>query len=187
MANRADGHPDARSRLSRRRALQIGAGAAFSAPTITSLATTPAYAACSSVDLVLDSFAYPQATGTIESDSSFLFDSRWLRYPAAVLADFSLEIVGTNSVAGVQYQMAMGAFADLGGCSRIVLQGCDQTVAMLLTINQTHLVPGAVSSPSEISFDVSGIPGQMASVSALALSTAAFVSIKSYGPLVAQA
>ncbi len=72
-----------RSGLTRRRALQLGAGVAFSAPTIVSLASTPAYACAGSGGnstgenpLVIDDFTVAQSGNSTISDGSFLFDER---------------------------------------------------------------------------------------------------------------
>ncbi|MCP4103433.1 MAG: hypothetical protein GY750_18725, partial [Lentisphaerae bacterium] len=67
---------DAKARVSRRQAL-IGAGAAFSAPTITSLASAPAYANCNSAGpIVLDNFTTNQGPSPVYHDGSFPFGFR---------------------------------------------------------------------------------------------------------------
>ncbi len=71
----AGAEQDAKARVSRRQAL-IGAGAALSAPTITSLASAPAYANCNSADFVLDNFTTDQGSTHVYHDGSFPFGLR---------------------------------------------------------------------------------------------------------------
>ncbi|MCP3851462.1 MAG: hypothetical protein GY694_14640, partial [Gammaproteobacteria bacterium] len=67
---------DAKARVSRRQAL-IGAGAALSAPTITSLASAPAYANNNSADpIVLDNFTTDQGSSPVLYDGTFKFGKR---------------------------------------------------------------------------------------------------------------
>ncbi|MCP3857287.1 MAG: hypothetical protein GY698_21570 [Actinomycetia bacterium] len=67
---------DAKARVSRRQAL-IGAGAALSVPTITSLASAPAYANNNSADpIVLDDFTTDQGASEVLYDGSFKFGIR---------------------------------------------------------------------------------------------------------------
>ncbi|MCP3857915.1 MAG: hypothetical protein GY698_24870, partial [Actinomycetia bacterium] len=63
----ADGDINSRALVNRRRALQVGAGAVFSAPTVISLAKTPAYAVGASAPIVIDDFSHDQIAQTQSS------------------------------------------------------------------------------------------------------------------------
>ncbi|MCP3852781.1 MAG: hypothetical protein GY694_21520, partial [Gammaproteobacteria bacterium] len=75
---------DAKARVSRRQAL-IGAGAALSAPTITSLASAPAYAGTTSAGpIVLDNFTTDQGSSPVSYDGTFKFGRRDGQEPVTI-------------------------------------------------------------------------------------------------------
>ncbi len=153
--------------LTRRRALQLGAGAAFSAPTIVSLASTPAYAvAGSGGPIVIDHFSFDQAEGATQpSDGSFLFDNR--STSTSAVGSYSSITGGTLTISksadafvpGLSYTSASGP--DLSACTELVLENVTQFGdSPQILINGGGGVAGPIGGTvvgSSIVFDISGV------------------------------
>ncbi|MCP3857132.1 MAG: hypothetical protein GY698_20770, partial [Actinomycetia bacterium] len=112
----------------------VGAGAVFSAPTVISLAKTPAYAVGASAPIVIDDFSHDQIAQTQSSHPSFLFNTRYLEHQTTfstnslTMHDFANN--GTNPA--VTYGGEM--FGDLVGCDQLVLQNVTSLVGSLLRV-----------------------------------------------------
>ncbi|MCP4958418.1 MAG: hypothetical protein GY925_04010 [Actinomycetia bacterium] len=190
-----------RSDLTRRRALQLGAGAAFSTPTIVSLATTPAYASAGSGGpITIDSFTLAQVPGlTLSTDGSFLFSSR---------TTFSVTDGSRSSVSGGILTISKSASGptpsllytssggpDLSDCGEIVLENITQVgrsprIAIRGPGGPSGPIPGSVTGSSLV-FDISSVPAAtLAAPTRLSLRpdgpTTFASAIRATGPLTAQ-
>ncbi len=119
----ADGDTGSRALLNRRRALQVSAGAVFSAPTVISLAKTPAYAACASGLMVIDDFSHTQLNSAEISHPSFLFTARGLEHDTYISGDIMNMIYHAANPAnypGLRY--VGGMVGNLVGCKELVLR-----------------------------------------------------------------
>ncbi|MCP4966047.1 MAG: hypothetical protein GY926_12530 [bacterium] len=192
----ADNDPGARSLPSRRRALQIGAGAAFSVPTITSLAASPAYAACVSGggDLVIDTFGLDQVTGTIEpTDGTFVHDTREIRGSAYIDADemFFPGVGGDADVLDYEGLTITPSFS-LVGCQEVVLTNCSVINVInpiTLRVGQPGtLIFSTLGAPDELIFDLGGVSAaDLANPFPFALSGGfPAPEVRSFGPLIAR-
>ncbi|MCP5025002.1 MAG: hypothetical protein GY929_01845 [Actinomycetia bacterium] len=169
----ANGESSARAALSRRRALQIGAGAAFAVPMVTSLAATPAYAQVGSfcpgtTTYNFDDFSQAQtpADGAgldiLPSNGSFVSDTRDMAFPQSVSGSMLTMIVPQYEAAITWTVFTTG---DWGGVfddcpSKMVLYGCTsipESVFLQVSSDIGWLVSsaGVVMNGNELHFDVS--------------------------------
>ncbi|MCP4085927.1 MAG: hypothetical protein GY745_12865, partial [Actinomycetia bacterium] len=170
----AGAEQDAKARVSRRQAL-IGAGAAFSAPTITSLASAPAYANCNSADFVLDNFTTDQGPFAVYHDGSFPFGLR--QGGAGDPGHFTVIENGVLTMSNTAFSDPMvleyRPVALDGGtiyttipaeCTQLVIQGVSkyEGTGSYVTIQDGHLGPvyqvfGALVG-TEMVFDLGAVP-----------------------------
>ncbi|MCP4968663.1 MAG: hypothetical protein GY926_25960 [bacterium] len=189
----ADNDPGARSLPSRRRALQIGAGAAFSVPTITSLAATPAYAACVSGggDLVIDTFGLDQPTddfALIPTDGTFVYDVRQAAEGAHIAANELIFPAGAPHRPTLYYEgLTMTPSFSLVGCQEVVLTNCSVTnpVFLVLGTGPGFAFISSTLGAGEIIFDLSGVSAaHLANPSPFALGREVpALGVRSTGPL----
>ncbi len=196
----ANCEPGARAPLSRRRVLQIGAGAAFSAPTVTSLATTPAYAACGTgldQNLELDDFSLPQIGGTgIVSDGSFHSTDRHLSLSGTVSGGYLTVMPGPGLVAWIERHDPYDFFIH---CPVLVLKGVETGASSptrtRMSIQEpfgtpVHVfgVPTSVGNGVwDITYDFSGVsPALLVNITDIKLRNQGSDTLTSSGPLVAQ-
>ncbi len=190
--------------LTRRRALQLGAGAAFSAPTIVSLASTPAYAdGNSGGPITIDDFTLSQS-GHVEvpSDGSFLFDERGTydsnnddRFSSITNGLLVINKPADLSAPDLRYYKYTNG-PDLSACSKLVLQNVIQFSA-----NPRVLIigPGGSSSTvlgsngvSTIEFELDGVHANtLGAPSGLRFypdydNTSVASAIFAFGPLIGQ-
>ncbi|MCP3991359.1 MAG: hypothetical protein GY724_19955 [Actinomycetia bacterium] len=190
----AVGDVNSQALLNRRRALQVSAGAVFSAPTVISLAKTPAYAVGASAPIVIDDFTYDQNPRSERSHSSFLFTIRYLE-PETTFFSGSLTMDYTANSAttpGVRY--GRGMVGDLVGCNQLVLQNATLFGALLKADLYGAGVVGSMVgevSGTDIIFDLTTInPLVLTAPSSLSLVFTATIDqdkgLVADGPLIAQ-
>ncbi|MCP4086156.1 MAG: hypothetical protein GY745_14040 [Actinomycetia bacterium] len=156
----AGGDINSRALLNRRRALQVSAGAVFSAPTVISLAKTPAYAVCASAPIVIDDFSCDQAPETEKSHSSFLFGQRYLEHETTFSSgSLTMDYTANSATPGVKY--GRGMVGDLVGCGQLVLQNVTTLFGALLVADLygaggSGSMIGAASG-TDITFDLTTI------------------------------
>ncbi len=180
-----------RSLLSRRRALQIGAGAAFSAPTITSLAKTPAYAAgTSAIPITIDDFSLPQ-TGPSTSlfNGSFVSDERSLTATGQIMNDELM--FQSGQIGAVEYLGRTLAPFNFADCNEIAFTNCATTGTMVFDISSAAGsvmgIPGGTPSGGVIIFELDGIsPAILAAPDLLRFTNTGVHAPRSNGPLVAR-
>ncbi|MCP4967925.1 MAG: hypothetical protein GY926_22160, partial [bacterium] len=173
---------------------QIGAGAAFSVPTITSLAATPAYAGTASGggDLVIDTFDLDQVTGTtVSTDGTFVYDSRQTVSGAYIDADEMVFPAGAIDSPVLYYEglTATPSFS-LVGCKEVVLTDCSVTNPMALGIGSGA---GSVDIDStlgagEIIFDLGVVSAALRANPSPFFLVGDFppLEVRSFGPLIAR-
>ncbi len=177
----------------------------FSAPTIVSLASTPAYAATGTgVNdyITIDDFTLDQDRDTtLASDGSFIFTTRELPYSAstdpndptgwATISNetLSFTMVGGGHNFGVRY---LGSVS-LAGCTEVVLQNYTPFPpdALQLGIESggaLHTLGGSVIG-TDLVFVISGVPtAVLANVDLLSMANpvTSFGTIVASGPLIAR-
>ncbi|MCP4074463.1 MAG: hypothetical protein GY742_22495 [Hyphomicrobiales bacterium] len=156
----ADGDTNSRALLNRRRALQVSAGAVFSAPTVISLAKTPAYAACASEPIVIDDFSHSQAAFTEISHPSFLFTTRYLDHGTTFSLGSLTMDYPANSANYPRVTWGQGMVGDLVGCTQLVLQNVHNLAGQVeARLANTAFWSGVVGveSGTELIFDITNI------------------------------